>query len=444
LKNSGSIKLQLYKSATQLLLHAGLKLTTKKYSLLLLLLVLIFCNSSIAQPTTTFYVKDTKAANRTRLYKSLVSNINKNLSLPLADSTEENWMDAFYSIELLRYKSPWVDGRIHEAFKGIEKRSDGFQQSLMELVYDGYPDGFQKEVEFLLDTATNIKCITTCAAYLLKSHEKCKTVTGLKIQRRIQEHPDTAIFKAFNNRFFTATNKLPPLKDLLQHHFFDNDKLVISFQRKNRNYPGLVIVRDSAGNFVKDEYGNVFSVPQLARSISNLPGFISNGNTPQGIFRMHGFDVSRSVFLGPTPNIQLTMPVETSIQHFMNDSTIIDSIWTEDWYRKLLPESWKAYPPFFETYYAGKAGRTEIIAHGTTVDPNYYKGQPYYPLTPTLGCLCTKEIWSEEDGTRKQSDQQKLVDALKKAGGADGYFIVIELNDEQRAVDLSDILSLLK
>jgi hypothetical protein len=205
-----------------------------------------------------------------------------------------------------------------------------------------------------------------------------------------------------------------------------------------------VIVRDSAGNFVKDAYGNVFSVPQLARSISNLPGYISNGNTPQGIFRMYGTDVSKSIFIGPTANIQLTMPFETGIQHFMNDSAITDSVWTEDWYKKLLPASWKNYFPFYETYYAGKAGRTEIIAHGTTVDPSYYRGQIYYPLTPTLGCLCTKEIWNEEDGTRKQSDQQKLIDALEKAGGADGYYIVIELNDEQRAVDINDILPLLK
>ena len=204
------------------------------------------------------------------------------------------------------------------------------------------------------------------------------------------------------------------------------------------------MIRDTAGNFIKDEYGGIFWVPQLARSISNLPGYLTNGNTPQGIFRMHGFDSSTTTFIGPTTNIQLTMPFETNILHFMMDSTITDSIWTEDWYKNLLPFNLKSYRPLFESFYAGKSGRTEIIAHGTTVDPEYYAGKLYYPQTPTMGCLCTKEIWSETDGRRLQSDQQRLVAALQKTGGANGYCVVIEIDDEEKPISIDDILSLLK
>ena len=89
------------------------------------------------------------------------------------------------------------------------------------------------------------------------------------------------------------------------------------------------------------------------------------------------------------------------------------------------------------------AGRTEIIAHGTTINPAYYKGEPYYPLTPSLGCLCTKEIWNE-DGKRTISDQAELVNAVQLAGGANGYYVVIELNDEQRPVAMDDILPFFK
>ncbi len=56
--------------------------------------------------------------------------------------------------------------------------------------------------------------------------------------------------------------------------------------------PGLVIIRQKDGIFVADSSGNIFNVPQLARSITNLPVYLTNGNTPQGIFAMHGFDVS--------------------------------------------------------------------------------------------------------------------------------------------------------
>ena len=409
--------------------------------------MLVYHNLFAQLPIVDFdapVVKETKAASRQKLYKSLVNGINRNLSLPLTDSTEENWMDAFYSIELLRYKSPWVENKIHEAFKQIGIRSGVFQRSLMEMLYDAYPNEFEREAEQLLIKSTDTKCIAIAAEYLKKKAKKCGTIMQLGIQKQLQQYPDDPVLSVVKLRMEDTASTIPPLKDLLHHHFFTNSKVAFSFQRKNRNYPGLTIVRDSAGNFVKDNYGNIFSVTQLARSINNLPGYLSNGNTPQGIFRMYGFDTSRSIFIGPTTNIQLTMPAETSLQHFFNDSTITDSVWTEEQYKKLLPVSWKNYFPFFQAYYAGKAGRTEIIAHGTTVDPNFYKGTTYYPLTPTLGCLCTKEIWDEETGKRKQSDQKKLVDALVKAGGANGYYIVVEIDDEQRSVDINDVLPFLK
>ena len=89
------------------------------------------------------------------------------------------------------------------------------------------------------------------------------------------------------------------------------------------------------------------------------------------------------------------------------------------------------------------AGRTEIIAHGTTVDPSFYSGKAYYPFTPTAGCLCTKELW-DENGKRIFSGQQKLTNAVKQAGGADGYLIVIEIDDAQRAVTINEVLPYLQ
>ncbi len=419
----------------------------KSKSLFFLLITFYFTGLSAQPVVDILYSKDTKAANRDRLYKSLVNNaITKNLSYPLADSTEENWMDAFNAIELIRYKSPWIDSRIHEAFNGVQKRSDDFQKALLGMVFSNYPLEFSKEITTLLNPAVSDKVFAMSAEYLAAAQPAALPELKIKARQRLLNDKENAIIKTLCYRLdnYIAKNILPSAKEMLHQFFFKNAVVVYSFQRKNRNYPGMAIVRDSAGNFLKGLYTDFFYVPQLARSITNLPGYISNGNTPQGIFRMFGFAVSKSNFIGPTPNIQLTMPAETSIQHFMNDSSIIDTVWTENWYKKLLPPQWKNYIPFYESYYAGQAGRTEIIAHGTTINPAYYKGQPYYPLTPTLGCLCTKEIWNEEDGKRTFSDQQQLVNAIQQAGGANGYYIVIELNDEQRPVTIEDILPLLK
>jgi hypothetical protein len=433
------IKLKSYKSI--------LLKTAKALSFLFVLAAILFTNNSPAQEMNAVYAKDTKAASRDRLYKSLINNaITKNLSYPLNDSTEENWMDAFNAIELIRYRSPWTEGRIRMALEGLEKRSDYFQRSLLEMIFDNYPGVFSTEIAKLLNAIVSEKVFAISAEYLAAANPGQLPALKIKVQQRLSTINTSAIYQMLVYRLehYGSLNKLPALKDLLHQPFFKNAVVVYSFQRKNRNHPGLAIVRDSAGNFLKGQYTDFFYVPQLARSISNLPGYISNGNTPQGIYRMDGFAVSKSNFIGPTPNIQLTMPVETNIRHFMNDSTIADSIWTEAWYKKILPAQWKNYFPVYESYYAGMAGRTEIIAHGTTINPAYYKGEPYYPLTPSLGCLCTKEIWNEENGKRTISDQAELVNAVQLAGGANGYYVVIELNDEHRPVTIEDVVPFLK
>ena len=76
--------------------------------------------------------------------------------------------------------------------------------------------------------------------------------------------------------------------------------------------------------------------------------------------------------------------------------------------------------------------------------PSYYRSKPYYPFTPTLGCLCTNESWDDATGQRLESDQLKLVHAVEKAGGPDGYLIVINLDDQHLPVQPEEILSLLK
>src|SRR5678815_3731317 len=73
-------------------------------------------------------------------------------------------------------------------------------------------------------------------------------------------------------------------EELLNNEFLPGQTVLYSIQRKNRDYPGLVIIRQKSGSYISDSSGNVFNVPQLARSITNLPFYLTNGNTPQGIF----------------------------------------------------------------------------------------------------------------------------------------------------------------
>lgn len=407
--------------------------------------ILICSLQNFAQPV----LKEVLKANRDKVYRNLIKNtVNAKLSVALTDSTEDKWEDAFRAMELIHYRSPWTDNKIRSAFTGILEMSPSFQRSLIEVCYTIYPNLFTEQVKKLLQETDDAKILAMCASYLLKADttESSKIMLKELSLQRLSTDPGNVTLEQLvyqtdheGKEIFT-----PSIHTFLEKKYLPGNVLLISFQRRNRDYPGLVIVRDANGNFIKDDYGNYFNVPQLARSISNLPGYLSNGNTPQGIFRMYGTDQSKSIFIGPTVNIQLTMPFENTAGHFFSNSSLDDTAWGLDRYKKLLPVNFRDYYPAFQTYYAGKAGRTEIIAHGTTIDPFYYKDKPYYPLTPTQGCLCTKEIWNETTGSLQESDQQVLANAIVKAGGPFGYAIVIEIDDRQEPVTINDIIPFLK
>ena len=410
-----------------------------------MLFVLIFlCLNLSAQKETIPFAKQATKENRAKEYRSLISNINSNLLLSLTDSTEENWQDAFDAMLLLNYKTPFINACIYSAMDSLEYRSTAFQRAILQLIHPLYPKDFIAEVVSLAKQTNDPKLFAMCSEYLFLNN-KTKRYKPLLL-KRIEEMQQKAgaeteipFFTVLKNKLLLTGLKKPAVADLLSNTFLPTEMVVYSFQRKNRNYPGLVLVRGKDGKFIQDAPGKYFAVPQLARSGTNMPGYITNGNTPQGIFKIFGFAVSQGSFIGPTTNIQMVLPYEHSTDV---SETVTQSL--GDNYRFLLPLSWKNYYPVYEAYYAGKAGRTEIIAHGTTVNPEYYKKQPYYPLTPTQGCLCTKEIWSVVDGKRLESDQQKLVDAVKRAGGADGYCIVIEIDDQQKPVSIKDVLSFIK
>lgn len=418
---------------------------------ILILMVILSGTAAVAQNDTNVYSKFTTLQSRTTLYKNLVNNtILRNLSVPLNNFTEAKWQSAFSAIQLLNYQQPWINSKITIALDSIQNRSTDFQQSVLEILYAGQRINYTRQINNLLNITKDVKVFSAAAEYLLMADTTAKNLNT--VQKAIEKNKllfslnaDTALLFSLKRHINSAgkIHKYPDvqtLKFLFAKNYLKGNVVVYSLQRKNRSYPGISIIKDTAGNFVNDSTNStIFSVPQLGRSLSNMPYYLTNGNTPQGIFRLRGMASSKSFFIGPTENLQLTMPFESSLKHFLKDSSITDSIWKEKWYASLLPDALKNYPPLYESYYAGAAGRTEIIAHGTTVDEKIYSGQTYYPFTPTAGCLCTKENW-DSTGKRIFSDQLKLANAVKKAGGANGYLIVININDDQKPVSVADIL----
>lgn len=391
--------------------------------------------------TLPFLYKD-----RQQLERTLVKNvIEKNLSLPLADSTESRWNSAFFALQYLQKHTPWIEHRIRYAITEMHKCSPEFQRGLLELIYGMYPQTFHREVEALLKQTDHSKVFAMAAHYLLLQPQSGMRETLMeRVTARMRSLQGNPWMEQLLFHLRDEPVRIPDASSFLQRDYLPGQVLVISIQRKNRDYPGLAIVRNRAGEFIKDSTGKLFTVPQIARSLSGLPGYLTNGNTPEGLLRMDGYGISKAGAIGPTTNLQLTLPMEYDARHFYRDSIQVDSIGNIDLYRKLLPEAWRDYFPVYEAYYAGKAGRHEVIAHGTTVKPSYYRSKPYYPFTPTLGCLCTNESWDDATGQRLESDQLKLVHAVEQAGGPDGYLIVINLDDQHLPVQPEEILALLK
>lgn len=402
----------------------------------------LFC-ICIGQSHAQLYFKNTLKANQERTHRNLVQNtINKNLSLPLVADNEEDWMSAYTALEVLQYKSAWVKARIDSAAENMHLLSPNFQRATLELLYTNYQNIYYQQVKLLLMQTQEPKIFAMCAEYILASDKAADDINFLKVKLQqlsitFTENPILLQLQFRLENAFAKRN-YPDLKTLFAKSFLLGKNVVYSFQRKNRDFPGLVIIRDANGNLVKDSMGGIFNVPQLARSITNLPGYLTNGNTPQGIYSMQGNDVSRSIFIGPTVNIQMRMPYETSTQKYFGYASS-DSDWTINKYKNLLPLALQNYAPLYQSYYAGMAGRTDIIIHGSTLNPEYYSGKNYYPLTPTMGCLTSKEVWDVNRGKRTYSDQQKIINAFIPLGFKNGYVIVIDINEEEKPVTLADL-----
>ena len=401
--------------------------------------------SIYAQPVVKSVLKE----SRQKYYRYLVDkSILGNLASPLDSEHEDSWETAFWTITFINFKEAIVSAKIEEAFINILQRSNSFQRALLELIYTDYKNKYFTEVKSMSLRATDPRVFAMCAEYIMASDN------FLSEKKNLLQHARTLLSKdaanpILNQLLYRLNHKgmktaPPSLSSLMAQNYLPGQVLVISFQRSNRDYTGLSFVRDAAGNFLKNDDSSYTAIPQLARSASNMSGYLSNGNTPEGIFRMRGFDVSKSNILGPSINIQMTMPGEYKASQFFQDSTLNDSTWDIQRYKALLPQNLRSYYPMLQSYYAGRAGRTEIIAHGNTVDPSFYLNQPYYPISPTQGCLCTKEIWSEITGRLITSDQVRLTDAVKRAGGAKGYYIVVNIDDKDAPVTMKDILPLFK
>lgn len=394
---------------------------------------------------------------RTALEKDLRERITgRNMSLSLDSNSEDRYLSACWAVSQFLIWNPGVEHGFDTLFKGYGGLSYDTKRALLEGVYAVAPKHYTDAMRDVLDKETDPRLFALCAVYLYRIDTSTENGNTLKI-RMVEKFPDydslPLLHELADYLSYHAgrrKEKTPDMGLLFSYQRSRRQKTIYSFQRWDRDYPGLAVVQGEDGRFVRDGQGRVQVFQQLARSGSDLPYFITNGSTPQGIYSIQGTDVSRTNLIGPTPNLQLLLPFEGGWGKYfhMDGDTVpagqaIDSLRL---YQELLPPGWRDYASTREAWSAGHIGRTEIIAHGTTIDPEYFKDKPFYPLTPTMGCLCARELWNPTSGHPLVSEQLGLVNAWlsipgngQPASAAKGYLYVINVDDQRRPVSRAEV-----
>jgi hypothetical protein len=387
---------------------------------------------------STFVLQQERQKLKAGLYDRT---IRQSFSLTPDSSTEYRYQSAFWAIAQFMV----IDSMVLEGFRktiiAYPKLENETRRSFLEALYTLNLKNFQGDVAQILQMEKNPKIFSMAGLFLYRNNPGYKFRILHTMEESFPTYSTNTILVALKN--YLDNNKeqiqksIPDLKILFAAQKKKGMKSIYSFQRWNRDYPGLAIIQEADGTFARDNDGKLIVIRQLARAGSNLPFFITNGNTPQGIFSIRGIDTSHNNFIGPTPNIQLVMPFESHWRVFFQQPA--DSTNPLLSYTQLLPENWQSYSPMQEAFIAGKAGRTEIIAHGTTIDPAYFIDQPYFPISPTLGCLCAREIWNPLTGKLGESEQLKLINTFLRSPGDKGYLFVINLDNQQKSVSPAEI-----
>lgn len=327
----------------------------------------------------------------------------------------------------------------------LPNKSADYQREILTAAYTLYPLEAAPLVLNILPQLSTPREFCIAAYLVLKAQKNSASMLQIILQRRFPDQPNeprlVALRQALARKLAPSPSATPPLKDLLAAPFKPGLPVIFSLQRAGRQHMGLALVRSADGHFMRDKQGQVLSIAQLALALNGLPGTITNGNTPQGVFTIRGAGTATNPWIGPSPYLHSKLPIEASVAEFLhqeNQTQVPSQEWSEAVYQTLVPLSWR--PALSEAWLAGQAGRNDILIHGTTVNPDNYRGASFFPGTPTAGCLATSEFWSPTDGRLLKSDQLTLAKAFTASGKDMGYLVVAEIDTGTGEIKLEEIL----
>jgi hypothetical protein len=216
-----------------------------------------------------------------------------------------------------------------------------------------------------------------------------------------------------------SKNHWKSLKTFLNNR--DGVKLVL-FLRKDRSYKGRLALLNKEGIIEKD-----WSLQALGKGRVNKPFYVSNGQTPCGIYDIDSVmpKADQQLLFGKYRRLKL---------EFVNRELI-----EKEFDEKLLEHYfWK------EGIIANELGRSLLRIHGTGLkNRNFLK--PYYPFVTTSGCVSlleTKSIHGQRELLDKLMENLELSPVFENEKQIHGTLCVVELDDQKSHVTHEEILNL--
>ncbi len=399
----------------------------------------------LALKTVDFQSPQNSAAGEQALREAQLQAARATLALPPGPELDAKLPEALEAVALFNTEKPQARAQLLAALPTLAQKPPAYQRAVLSFAHTLFWADAAPLVEPLLPHIATPREFAIGAYTVLRADDGEATRQRLRARllASFAQWQDEPRLRALEWRLRTpaasALAQRPPLEDLLAAPLRPGYPVVYSFQRANRERSGLALVRGADGRFARNGDGSYFSIAQLALARTNLPGTITNGNTPQGLFSVRGTGTAQTnPWIGPTPYLESLLPREGSVAEFEHADVAAE--WSDERYASFLPASWRGYFPIWEAYLAGQAGRDEILLHGNAINPAYYQGETFYPAPPQAGCMIAMEYWSKDDGRLLYSDQLALLKAFASSGRDQGYVLVVELDDQQRPVVLADVV----